>query len=169
MSNKYTEHLQVIVEDDANRQLTNGLSLNPKVRPRQLQVLPNACGWLKVLNRLQDLPTIRDLEAYKKRHLLLLIDFDNQLDSRLEEYKALKAGLPAGVADRIYLLGCIEEPEKFRAACNYSKSIEKLGLELSDDCSPPPAQNLWQHAHMLHNAAELHRLVTQVRPFLYVP
>ena len=167
MSNKYTEHLQVLVEDEANRQLINGLALNLSLQPRQLQVLPVAGGWSAVLGRLEDPATIQGLQNYGKRRLLLLIDFDNQLVTRQAKYNALKATLPANVADRVYLLGCLHEPEKLKAACNYSKSIEKLGLELSSDCDPHPAQNLWQHDHMLHNAAELNRLVSQVKPFLY--
>ena len=169
MSNKYAAHLQVLAEDDANRQLTNGLALNPSVRLRQLQVLQVAGGWSAVLDRLEDRATLQALADHGQRHLLLLIDFDNKLPVRVARYNAIKAGLPAGVADRVYLLGCLHEPEQLKAACNYSKSIEKLGRELSDDCAPAPARNLWQHAHLQHNAAELNRLVVQVKPFLFKP
>ena len=167
MTNKYVEHLQVLVEDDANRQLINGLALNPSVRARQLQVLPVAGGWTAVLDRLADPVELQRLASYPKRHLLLLIDFDNQLQARLATYQARKGAMPEGVADRIYLLGCLHEPEKLKAACSYAKSIEKLGQELSEDCTPAPAQTLWQHPHMQHNASELNRLVAQVKPFLH--
>lgn len=168
MSNKYIDHLQVLVEDDANRQLVNGLGLNLSLRVRQLQVLQIAGGWQHVLEKLADRATIQGLETYSKRHLLLLIDFDDQFQPRWTQYVQYKTAISSqGVADRVYLLGCLHEPEKLKAARNYSKSIEKLGLELSDDCAPPPAQNLWQHADLHHNAPELARLVKQVKPFLY--
>ncbi|MDZ7858663.1 hypothetical protein [Sphaerotilus sp.] len=169
MSNKFTLHLQVLPEDDANRQFINGLELNPRVRARQLQVLPPAGGWLEVLNRLSDPGTVQALERHDKRHLLLLIDFDESYPARWQIYQDKKASLPPGVADRIYLLGCRDEPEKFRAACPPRRSLERLGRDLSDDCDPPPATNLWQHDHLQHNAGELARLVAQVKPFLFSP
>ncbi|WP_294000819.1 hypothetical protein [Sphaerotilus sp.] len=117
--NKFQDHLQVLPEDDANRQLP------------------------------------------------LLIDFDGtQVETRTRLYHAHKAALPATVAERIYLLGSLDEPEKLQAACQRQR-LEQLGLELSVDCAPAPASNLWQHPHLQHNATELARLVAQVRPFLF--
>ena len=167
MSNKYTPHLQVLPEDDANRQFVNGMALNRKLRLRQLQMLPPAGGWLEVLNRLSDPATVQDLVNFGKRHLLLLIDFDQDHQKRWQIYQGKIALRPPGVADRVYLLGCLDEPETFKATCSPRRSLEKLGGELSDDCAPLPATNLWQHAHLQHNAAELARLVAQVKPFLY--
>ena len=71
------------------------------------------------------------------------------------------------VSNRIYLLGCLYEPERLKAALNHGKSFEQIGRELSDDCAPLPAQNLWQHVHLQHNVTELNRLVAQVKPFLF--
>lgn len=169
MSNKYLDHLQVLVEDDANRQLINGLSQHHLLQQRRLQVLPPAGGWKAVLDILSDVATIQAMTTYGKRHLLLLIDFDDHFAQRWALYQSHKAALAPTISDRIYLLGCLHEPEKLKAACNYAKSIEKLGRELSDDCAPPPAQNLWQHSHLQHNDIELNRLVAQVKPFLFNP
>ncbi|CAM0998054.1 DUF4276 domain-containing protein [Rhodanobacter sp. Root179] len=168
MSNKYLDHLQVIVEDDANRQLINGLSQHHSLQQRRLQVLPPAGGWRVVLDILNDPATIQQITAFGKRHLLLLIDFDGQFTDRLALYEKYKASMTPAVSDRIYLLGCLHEPEKLRAAFNHSKSFEQFGRELADECAPYPAQNLWQHEHLQHNANELSRLVAQVKPFLFV-
>lgn len=169
MSNKFAPHLQVLPEDDANRQFMNGVALNAKLRPRQLQVLPPAGGCLEVLNRLSDRATIQGLVNYGQRHLLLLIDFDQKYDTRWAMYQDKKATLPPGVAERVYLLGCLDEPEDFRNACRPHQSFEQWGLALSEDCAPLPATNLWQHPHLAHNAGELARLVAQVKPFFYQP
>jgi hypothetical protein len=169
MSNKYLEHLQVLVEDDANRQLINGLSQHHSLQLRRLQVLPPAGGWTFVLDTLTDPATIRKITELGKRHLLLLIDFDDQFADRWALYEERKAAMIPEVSNRIYLLGCLHEPEKLKGAFNHGKSFEQLGRELSDDCAPPPAQNLWRHAHLLHNATELNRLVAQVKPFLFEP
>ncbi|MGX9691025.1 hypothetical protein ACTJNK_11840 [Achromobacter anxifer] len=167
MSNKYLDHLQVIVEDDANRQLVNGLSQHHSLLPRRLQVLPPAGGWRVVLDTLTDPATIGAMTDFDKRHLLLLIDFDDQFDNRFADYQRYKADMSPAVSNRIYLLGTLHEPEMLKAALNPRRSFEQLGRDLSDDCAPLPARNLWQHDHLQHNTPELTRLVAQVKPFLF--
>lgn len=167
--NRFAPHLQVLPEDDANRQFMNGVQLNPRIKPRQLQVLQPLGGWVIVLDQLSDCAVVRDLENNTQRHLLLLIDFDQHYADRWQLYQDKKAALPAGVADRVYLLGCLDEPETFKSACPPRRALEQLGRELADDCDPPPVGNLWQHAHLQHNAGEVARLVAQVRPFLFRP
>jgi RHS repeat-associated protein len=56
MSNKFALHLQVLPEDDANRQFMNGVALNARLRHRQLQVLPPAGGWLVYQDKKAALP-----------------------------------------------------------------------------------------------------------------
>ena len=169
MSNKYSEHLQVLVEDDANRQLINGLNRHPSIQARMLQLLPVAGGWKVVLDSLGKPELVRQLAELPKRHLLLLIDFDEQFESRSDIYQKHKQRMPVDVSQRIYLLGCLHEPEKLKADLQSRRSFEEIGRELADDCAPPPAPNLWQHPHLQHNAQELQRLVAQVKPFLFKP
>jgi hypothetical protein len=45
--NKYEDHVLVLPEDDANRQIANGFILNSNVKERAIQVLPIADGWDK--------------------------------------------------------------------------------------------------------------------------
>lgn len=166
MSNKYIEHLWVLPEDDANRQLVNGMEQNLDLDTRRIDVLTPAGGWSNVLAVLTDRSMIHQLESNSKRHLLLLIDFDNQIGQRIQLYQTNKALLKPAVADRVYLLGSMETPERLKAACQRQR-LERLGLELSGDCAPAPATNLWRHGHLQHNASELARLVVNVKPFLF--
>jgi len=45
--NKFVEHILVLPEDDANRQIVNGFILNLSVNATAIQVLPIANGWKK--------------------------------------------------------------------------------------------------------------------------
>jgi len=45
--NHYLPHVLVLPEDDANRQIANGFQLD--ISSRQIQVLPEAGGWIRVL------------------------------------------------------------------------------------------------------------------------
>lgn len=165
MTNKYVDHLLVLPEDDANRRLVNGFLKHIDVKPRTVQVLPEAGGWRQVLAALQSRAIVNGLSNYPKRRLLLMIDFDGQDVARLVEYANARAALPAAVQGRVFLLGCLETPEQMRAACGMQ--LEDIGNLLAGTCPPPPAGSLWTHAHMLQNAPELARLLAQVQPFLY--
>jgi hypothetical protein len=83
----------------------------------------------------------------------------------LHEYQTRRAALLPSVQDRVFLIGSLEQPEQLRAA--YGMQLEGIGRQLADECPQQPVGGLWQHAHLRHNAAELNRLVAQVRPFLF--
>ena len=165
MTNKYADHLLVLPEDDANRRLVNGFLTNVNVKYRCVQVLPEAGGWRNVLSALQDPAVIRGLITFPKRRLLLMIDFDQHTEVRLQDYAVLLAAMPAAVQSRVHLLGSLETPERLRADCGMQ--LEAIGFRLASDCPQPPAGTLWSHAHLQHNAPELARLVAQVQPFLF--
>jgi hypothetical protein len=161
MSNRYADHLHVLPEDDANRQLANGVLLRPDIDHRRMQVLPPLGGWLVALSRLEDAKTRSELITYEHRHILLLIDFDGQVDSRLERYREIKATMTEGVANRIYLLGCLETPERLRASLG--RRYEQIGEQLAAEGIE---SDLWQHHHLQHNRDELARLLTGTQSFL---
>lgn len=77
--NKYKEHVFVLPEDDANRQMANGFLLHPDVNPRAIQILNEVGGWTKVRDTFVD-THLPQLENLPKRHLILLIDLDEKLD-----------------------------------------------------------------------------------------
>ena len=166
MTNKYVDHLQVLPEDHHNRRMVNGFLLNLGLAYRHIQVFPEAGGWPKVMDALTDPAWINGLTNYPKRHLLLMIDFDEQVTARLAQFQNLRAALPAYVQDRVYLLGCRDEPKVLKAACGLQ--LETIGKQLANDCLQSPANSLWQHAELIHNDAELKRLGAQVRSFLFI-
>lgn len=149
-ANKYSEHLVVIPEDDANRQILNGFRNHLSVNSRRIQVDPVAGGWRKVLETFtsEHVPT---MGKFPKRHLLLLIDFDNNPD-RIDEVKEI---IPDELSARVFVLGVLSEPE------NLSKSVqkteEKIGEILADDCLRK-LEGLWGHSLMTHNDNELKRM-----------
>jgi hypothetical protein len=85
--NKKRPHVLVLPEDDANRQLAKEfhLQISPN-RQRQMQVLPVARGWIRVLELFQSVH-VAEMDRYPQRFMILLIDFDG-LDERLTEAKA---------------------------------------------------------------------------------
>ncbi|MDD2610960.1 MULTISPECIES: hypothetical protein [Giesbergeria] len=158
--NAYQLHVLVLPEDDANRQIVNGFLLDPSLNERAIQVLPIAGGWAKVRD---DFVTVHvpQLRKYPKRHLVLLIDFDGQVDDRMQIFQK---ACPADVRERVYLLGTQDEPEPLRKACGVS--LEKIGEQLGQACAAG-AVGLWGHTMLVHNQAELQRLIENVKPFLF--
>lgn len=160
--NVYQQHVLVLPEDDANRQIVNGFLLDPSLNERAIQVLPIAGGWAKVRDDLVA-SHVPQLRKYPKRHLVLLIDFDGQVDDRMQLFQQV---CPADVRDRVYLLGTQDEPEPLRKDCGVS--LEKIGEQLGQACAAGES-GLWAHTMLAHNQSELERLVQRVKPFLFRP
>lgn len=158
--NRERPHVFVLPEDDANRQLANGfiLELDP-VFSRNMQVLPEAGGWMEVLERFKT-DHVTGMERYPHRFIVLLIDFDGHED-RLQQ---AKAAVPVSVADRVFLLGTLSEPEALKKA-NLG-SYEAIGSALAKDCRDG-TNTVWQHDLLRHNESELERLRQYVRPILF--
>src|SRR5260221_9363178 len=98
--NKYRPHILILPEDDANRQIANGFLLDPELNVRDIQILPNAGGWVNVLvdfkkNQIEAISTNQNL------HMVLLVDFD-QDDNRLTKGKEV---IPDSLSDRGFVLG----------------------------------------------------------------
>lgn len=77
--NKYQPHILVLPEDDANRQIANGFLLEPDLDPRRIQILPNAGGWMAV-RECFEIDYLNAMRALPLRHMVLLVDFDEQGD-----------------------------------------------------------------------------------------
>jgi hypothetical protein len=160
--NKYKPHVLVLPEDDANRQMANGFLLHPALNPTCIDVQPHPGGWGKVLDTFERVH-VAGLRSYPKRHLVLLIDFDEQVSDRTQH---VRDRIPADVSDRVYLLGTHGEPEPLKSA--QGCSLERIGEDLASACADG-VPGLWQHALLTHNQAELDRLIAQVKPFLFSP
>jgi len=159
--NQYRPHLLVLPEDDANRQLANGFLLHPGVDPGRIQVLTPAGGWVKVLEAF-DRDQLANLRWLPDRYLLLVIDFDGDVD-RMGD---VKARIPEDVRGRVFILGARHEPENVRRALSRIGSLEKIGTALAGNCQgDEPA--VWTHPELACNTAELERMKPIVEPWLF--
>jgi hypothetical protein len=149
----------VLPEDDANRQLANGFRLDPYLLNWKIQVLEEAGGWTKVLERFKK-DLVVGMNRYSGRFVVLLIDFDDHL-GRLAE---VKSAIPVHLAERVFVLGALTEPECLTQAG--LGSPEQIGLGLAKDCREG-TDALWQHPLLGHNDPELKRLLQHVRPILF--
>jgi hypothetical protein len=79
----------VLPEDDANSQLANGFvgEVEP-LRQRRIQILNPAGGWMNVLQQFVNTqaPSMR---RFPHRTMILVLDFDNQLEARRAKAKEL--------------------------------------------------------------------------------
>lgn len=160
MNNRYKPHLVITPEDDANRQLANGFKKSPIINDRTIQILPVSGGWTKVEDDFQT-TQLAEMLAYKDRRVVLLVDFDGQED-RIE--RILKI-IPEDLRPRVYILGVLTNPEELKTSEHHT-SYEKMGEKLSEDC-PVRISELWNHELLRHNKAELTRLFTDVKSFLF--
>jgi len=79
MPNRHKWHIVVVPEDDATRQLGNGLSNAFPAIATRIKFLREAGGWTDAVATIKDL----ELDKYPNRRVLLIIDLD-QDDTRLK-------------------------------------------------------------------------------------
>lgn len=158
--NKYRPHVLVLPEDDANGRLANGfvLGLDQSLLTR-IQVLPPVGGWREVLDHLIS-DQLNGMNLFADRFLVLLIDFDGDYNNRLPY---AKARIPLHLADRVFILGALTEPEALKGVLG---PYETIGSKMASDCREG-TDATWGHNLLGHNAAELERLRHSVRPFLF--
>lgn len=157
--NNYMPHLLVLPEDDANRQILVGFKNHYAVDSRQMPVANIANGWLRVVEMfLSD--HIVPMRRFPDRHLLLVIDFDQHPERREE----ILDKVPEDLRGRVYIIGSLDEPEHLISSMR--TNAEKLGSDLAEDCARGTDEH-WRHDMLAHNAAELIRLRTNVRHFLF--
>jgi hypothetical protein len=160
MVNRDQPHVLVLPEDDANRQLANGfLKEVDFTRYRQMQVLPVAGGWMRVLERFRS-DHVGKMVSNPNRFMVLLIDFDG----RPERLGEAKAEIPTELCDRVFILGARDQPEALKR--ELKQSCEDVGLRLAQDCRDDTYAT-WGHQLLQHNATELDRLRAHVRPILF--
>lgn len=160
MSNKYADHLFVLPEDDANRQIANGFILHYSINQRNIQVLPPSGGWKKVIEEFET-KRVPEMRSYSLRRMVLVLDLDDRGESRLE---IIKLAVPSDLANRVFVLGVLSEPERLKV--NLGCSLEKIGTRLSQDCAENTRET-WGHDLLRHNETELVRLISLVKPFLF--
>jgi hypothetical protein len=157
--NRFQPHVLVLPEDDANSQIANGFWLYPSLIARRFQILPSAGGWHKVLECFEEDHTY-GMRENTNRSMVLLIDFDGH-ESRLKE---VRARIPQELAERVFVLGTLSEPEALRR--DMRMAYETIGSDLAKDCHDG-TDTSWSHGLLRHNASELGRLRESVRPILF--
>ncbi len=140
--------------------MANGFHLQiDATRQRQMQVLPVAGGWNKVLQRFES-DHVTNMDRYPNRFMLLLIDFDGKQD----RLKSAQAAIPEHLADRVFVLGAWSDPEALKA--DFGLGYERIGSAMADDCREE-GDTTWGHHLLLHNASELERLRQHVCSILF--
>ncbi|MFH1130887.1 MAG: hypothetical protein V1754_06095 [Pseudomonadota bacterium] len=158
--NKYVEHIFVLPEDDANRQIANGFILDPRLNARAVQILPVAGGWTKVVDDFRNVHAL-EMRRYPKRRIVLLIDFDDQHERRMNH---LNEETPPQLNGRVFVLGVRSDPESLKRTIN--KSFEEIGKALSQDCVNN-TREVWGHDLLEHNEPQLRAMISSVKPFLF--
>jgi hypothetical protein len=158
MTNVYKDHVLVLPEDDANRQIAMGFCLKVDFQ-RAIQVLPVAGGWTHVRDKLKS-EYVDYLTRYPKARLVLLVDFDEK-DNRAEH---VRGEVEEAILERVFVLGAFSEPERVRQALGCT--LEQLGTKLADECAAG-TRVTWDHELLRHNSPEIARLVERVRPLLF--
>ncbi len=157
--NRELPHVFVLPEDGANRELANGFHLQIDWnRQRQLQILPEAGGWIEVLDQFESVH-IRELDRWLQRLMVLLIDFDGR-ESRLGD---AMTRVPVHLVERVFVLGAFSEPEDLKRTLG---SYESIGSAMAEDCRNG-TEATWGHDLLRHNVIELRRLNERARPVLF--
>ncbi|HUY88749.1 MAG TPA: hypothetical protein VMV10_08450 [Pirellulales bacterium] len=158
--NKYESHVFVIPEDDANRQIAEGFVEYHEVNHLRIRVMPVAGGWANVLVTFQN-EYVRTLRNFGKAHIVMLIDFDDQVEQRRARFEE---EIPEDVKTRVFVIGSKYTPEALKKSMKIA--FEKIGESLAGDCRADTAEN-WSHEQLEHNETERQRLVETVKPFLF--
>lgn len=167
MSNKYRQHVVVLPEDDANRQVVNGFVSSPGIIPGRIKVLRSEGGWMKVVESFrEDGGRHNYLRNHKDGVFILVIDFDGDED-RL--HWALDR-IPADVRDRVFIVGARTDPEDLKRSLRQlmacGGSYEEIGRALAEDCRAG-TRDVWDQPDLACNRSELDRMAATVRPCLF--
>jgi len=165
--NKYIPHILVLPEDDAYRQIANGflLLLAPSAA-RAIQVLLPAGGWEKVADKFQT-DYAAGMSRYAERHVVLLIDFDQddddaaQIDARLAQ---IQEKIPDAIQDRVFVIGVLSEAEDLIK--DRLGNFETIGKNLEKDCRSQTME-FWNHRLLKHNKQELARMSHKLAQILF--
>ncbi|MFP4305690.1 MAG: hypothetical protein ACLFRG_06720 [Desulfococcaceae bacterium] len=156
--NKYRLHLLLIPEDDANRQIANGFMLENRLDSRAIQILPPPGGWKKTIDFFIE-NHIEPIQKYAERRVMLLVDFDNDAN----RFHMISGHIPTAIRNRVFVLGCLSEPEQLRN--NTRMSYEMIGKILAEDCVDG-TDRLWSHPMLRSNRREIVRFKPTFRALL---
>lgn len=160
-SNKYKPHLLVLPEDGANEQIATGFTHHPALKQRNISILRPFGGWKKTVDAFVKTSHFYEMSKYTQRRALLVIDFDDQAESRLDY---IQKQIPPNLKDRTFVLGSFSDPEHLKTAMG--KHFEAIGQALAQDCAEDD-YTTWEHDLLKQNKTELNRMIASVKPFLF--
>lgn len=144
-------HLYVILEDEKYQKIMNGVNLSLHVNNDAIKVSHLSGGWGKVFKDFQS--SIKLLKKFQERHILLLMDFDYEFDSRLEKFHK---SVPEELKNRAFILG-IDNKESEDLAKYFKCNAEEVGKKLVEDC-PDGDLSSWKNTHLECNLTEIERM-----------
>jgi hypothetical protein len=165
--NRERPHVLILPEDAANRDIANGFYLDVD-HQRALQVLPVQRGWTNVRDALQQ-TYVPELRRFRCAHLVALIDFDSQPGRHTLFTDDLE--LPADIAERVFIAGALTEVEDLRRSLVHRhlispNTLEHIGGALAEECRNGGSL-VWGDKLLAHNAVEVARMRTALRPILF--
>ena len=162
-ANNYQDHIMILPEDDANRQLAIGflLEINP-TKQRQVRVLEEAGGWIRVFEAFE-LEYLKEMDKFPKRVMVLLIDFDGDHNRRGD---AKNKYIPERLYDRVFVLGSPLEVEDLKR--DLKLKPETIGAIIAKDCREGTNQLFERHQDLRNNNQnELNQLSEKARTILF--
>ncbi len=156
--NRERSHLMILPEDREDNNLANGFRQHLGIKANQIQILPPVGGWTHVRDAFAA-EHVKAMRQYPKRYMVLLVDFDRMLN----RYDRVFEAVPEDLKDRVFVLGCLDEPEDL--CRDLDRSVEEIGETLADECATN-LRDLWNHPMLAHNIVELDRLCLVVRDFV---
>lgn len=159
-ANKYTQHLIVIPEDQAVRDMVNGFSTLLEINERQFYVYDLARGWERGKETLLKLSK-GYMREYPSSYALLIVDFDRNAHRGSE----IKNQIPEEVRDRVFVVGVLNEPVNLKNSTGMK--FEQLGLQIAEGCKDSNI-DFWERQELLaHNVDEIRRLSKAVRNLFF--
>ena len=152
MANNYKNHLRVILEDKPYREILNGVGLSLNIKGDLLDVRNPCGGWEDVFKELEN--ELKFLDKFKNRHILMIIDFDYEFESRYDKF--LKS-IPSQYQNRVFILGVDNKESEALKSLFKMPNFEKIGKKLIKDCPDSDLSN-WKNKHLQFNAFEIKRM-----------
>ncbi len=156
--NRYKPHVCIIPEDDADRQFVIGFRSHHAVNVTAIDLREPAGGWEYVLD-LFEREFIPRLKRYAGAHVVLVLDFD-EADNRRA---VCERRIPDELKPRVFLIGAWSNPESLRADLNMP--LDRIGESVAESCLTD--NDFWDHPQLSHNAAEIARMTTALKPILF--
>lgn len=149
--NYYKKHLYVILEDEEYQKIMIGVNLSQHVNDGVIKICNFSDGWGKVFKDLEN--SINLLKKFTDRHIVLLMDFDHDFETRIEEFRKL---VPSEFKNRIFILG-IDHKESEDLAKYFKCNAENVGKKLVENCPNSDLSN-WENIHLSCNKPEIMRM-----------